>query len=566
MSVTITQSLMERLDSEPDAIACHLVDATGTAQAISVRKLIERSRQFAASLPPRSEGCCQIQVCLYQGLDLLASFLGSILAGHVPSMVAPPSPRMDAAKYSRNFRQMLGHVEPDIVFTDSVVLEKLETTVPRENLKSRLILPGELVETSDFSTVFNDPDEVAIVQHSSGTTGQQKGVALSHREIMNHNKLYCECLKVNKADTIVSWLPLYHDMGFIACFMLPVTTGIPFVQMSPFDWVTKPVLLLDQIHKFHGTLCWMPNFAFSFMTDSIRESQLADGLDISSIRAWVNCSEPAYYSSMERFADRFADYGVTKNQFSVSYAMAENVFAVTQSQPGEVKVLAVNRERLSQGEVVVEDNPDEAYAYVSNGRTVAGTDLRILDEHGQATENLEDTVGEIALRGRTLFTGYFKRDDLTKAAFTNDGFYMTGDIGFIHDSEVYITGRKKDVIIIQGRNFYPSDIEEAVGDIDGIIRGRVVALGMADESNGTDKLVILAECDKDHAEETRKLSLHVRQTVAQAFDCNPGEVKILADRWLIKSTAGKLARKENREKYLAEKIARKQNREISCVH
>jgi fatty-acyl-CoA synthase len=546
---TLGRVLLRRLDEEPDAVACLLVKSDGESERVTVRELMSRAHAFAAAYGPAKDGRKLVAVCLYHGLDLHAAFVGAILAGHIPTMIAPPSPRMEPAKYTDSFCRMLRHIRPSFVVADGAALEKLDAPALKEFSGSELIDAASVrASGARFEPWDGDPGEVALLQHSSGTTGLQKGVALSHRAVMNHNRAYAERMRLTRDDVIVSWLPLYHDMGFVACFLLPLLARVPFVELSPFDWVLRPVSLFEQIHKHGATLCWMPNFAFQFMADSVRASQTPAGLRLDSLRAWVNCSEPVQHSAHRAFLERFKEYGAREGQLTASYAMAENVFAVTQSGPGDYRVIKVNRRLFTDEHVIEEDDGDDALAFVSNGAPVEGTEVAVLDESGRALP--EGRVGELAVRGEYLFSGYFRREDLTREAMTADGWYKTGDLGFVRDGEVYVTGRKKDLIIIQGRNFYPADVEKVAARVEGVTAGRVVVFGLADERAGTEGLVVLAESEEFEGENARRLALKVRNAVAQELDCTPRDVRVVPPRWLVKSTAGKLARADNRSKYL----------------
>ncbi len=318
---------------------------------------------------------------------------------------------------------------------------------------------------------------------------------------------------------IVSWLPLYHDMGFVACFLLPLLRRLLLVEISPFDWVRKPVLLLEQIHKHKGTLCWLPNFAYAFLAESVRPSQISQDLDLSGVRAWINCSEPVYHSSHTAFLEKFRPYGANQSQLTASYAMAENVFAVTQSLPGKYRTLSVNRETFTAAHQVEPDDGPNSLTFVSNGCPLEHTEVVAVDETGRLLPG--GHVGELFVRGVHRFAEYFRRDDLTLAALDENGWFRPGDMGFLFDGELYVTGRKKDLIIIQGRNYYPTDIEEVVGRIDGIAPGRVVAFGLADEASGTERLIILAEAEDRAVGQERQLALMIRNHVAQELDCTP---------------------------------------------
>jgi fatty-acyl-CoA synthase len=548
--MTLSQIFLRRLEEEPDAVACQLVGNDGGVDVVTVRQLIERATAFAARYGSAAGGRKIVAVCLYHGRDLHAAFVGALLAGHIPTMVAPPSPRMNDAKYTDSFVRMLNHIRPEFVVADGTALAKLDALALKSFPESELIDPVSVPASESFAPWEGETEDVALLQHSSGTTGLQKGVALSHRAIINHSRAYAERLKLTSDDVIVSWLPLYHDMGFIACFILPLLARVPFIELSPFEWVLRPVLLLQEIHRHRATFCWMPNFAFQFMAESIPTHQIPAGLRLDSIRVWVNCSEPVQHEAHDAFLKRFGEYGVRREQFTASYAMAENVFAVTQSVPGEGRVLSVNCRDFSLEHRVAADTTEAALKFVSNGKVVEGTELIVLDEEERRLP--DDRVGELAIRGDYRFSGYFRREDLTEESLIEDGWYKTGDLGFIHDGEVYVTGRKKDLIIIQGRNFYPSDIEKIVAEVEGVSAGRVVVFGLPNERKGTEGLIILAESEQQETDEARRLSLRIRNAVAQELDCTPQDVRIVPLRWLIKSTAGKLARNDNRNKYQQE--------------
>lgn len=548
-TTTLGRVLLRRLEEEPDAVACELVGSDGEAERVTVRELMSRALDFAARYGSAEGGGKIVAVFLYHGLDLHAAFVGAILAGHIPTMIAPPSPRMEAAKYTDSFRRMLQHIRPSYVVADGGALARLDALALREFHGSELIDAATVRgDGARFEPWEGDAEEVALLQHSSGTTGLQKGVALSHRAVLRHNRAYAERMRLTPDDRIVSWLPLYHDMGFVACFLLPLLARVPFVELSPFDWVLRPVSLFEQIQGRRATLCWMPNFAFQFMADSVRPAQIPSGLSLASVRAWVNCSEPVQHSAHRAFLERFAEYGADERQLTASYAMAENVFAVTQSKAGEYRVLRVNRRLFTDEHRVELDEGETALAFVSNGTPVEGTEVAVIDE-GERTLR-ENRVGELGVRGDYLFSGYFRREDLTREAVTAEGWYKTGDLGFVREGHIYITGRKKDLIIVQGRNFYPADVEKVVARVEGVRAGRVVVFGLANERAGTEGLIVLAEGEEFEGDEARRLSLRIRNAVAQELDCTPQDVRVVPPRWLVKSTAGKLARADNRSKYL----------------
>jgi len=548
---TLLEALQHRLDHDPDGTAAVFVWPDRDDERWTFRRMLGLAWGFAERITHATTDDEQADeprltaICLGHSPELHAAFLGALLAGRVPTMVAPPSPRMERRKYTDAFARMLDHVRPSEVITSSSVLASLEELTP-EALAGHRLLAAETISPSPARGIpVVSADDVALVQHSSGTTGLQKGVAITHRALFAQLRSYADTLSLTNEDVIVSWLPLYHDMGFVACFLLPLVTGVPVVELSPFDWVARPQTLLTAIERHRGTLAWLPNFAFSFL-GSVRTSDGEGAPDLSSVRAFVNCSEPVMAASHRAFAKRWPD--VRPSQLTTCYAMAENVFAVTQSPVGEApRVAQLSRRALEverRAAAVVGDEP--AVELTSNGRPIAGVSVAILDADGASLP--EGRVGEIGVKGTSLFEGYFHRPDLTAAAFV-DGWYRTGDLGFIVDGELYVTGRKKDLVILAGRNFHPGDIEAEVSTIEGVLPGRVAAFGDSDEASGTELLVIVAESELEDRAVKAKLELEIRKRVAQTFDCTVARTAIVPPRWLVKSTSGKVARADTRAKY-----------------
>lgn len=562
---TVTSVLQNLLEDKPESTACILIYPDKPDETYSVRQLLKRATDFAGSFESVSSDSKQLVcICLYHGLDLIAAFIGSFLAGHIPTMIAPPSPRMEREKYVLSFERMIECLRPACVVTGRDVITNLDELELGGVFTGKVIYNHEVpkrAKESDlkkFATEAN-PEDIVLLQHSSGTTGLQKGVALSHRAVLNQVFTYAVALSLRADDVIVSWLPLYHDMGLIACFLLPLLCGVPFVQMSPFDWVLRPVMLLEAIDRYKGTLSFLPNFAYEFLRSSVRASQM-ESLSLSSLRGLINCSEPVSNRTHTHFLEKFQSAGIRPDQLWACYAMAENVFAVTQSPVGiRATVDRIKRESFTNNHLSLPSEPDQKetniFEFVSCGRPIKGTEIRIMGNDDRIYP--ERTIGEICIRGNSLFDGYYSRDDLTQSAFTSNGWYKTGDLGYIADGNLFITGRKKSLIIVQGRNFYSADIEAIVSEIKGVIAGRVVALGMWDERLGTESITILAETDNITPQLRGKIELEIRQRVAQELDCTVGEMHFVPPRWLIKSTSGKISHSDNKRKFLKEIVNRK---------
>jgi acyl-CoA synthetase (AMP-forming)/AMP-acid ligase II len=396
------------------------------------------------------------------------------------------------------------------------------------------------------------------LQHSSGSTGLQKGVMLSHRAVLNQIASYSEAIQLSPDDIVVSWLPLYHDMGLIAGFIMPILQGIPLVLMSPFHWIRDPRILLWAIHNHRGTLCWLPNFAYNFLATRIRPATIA-GLDLSSLRAVINCSEPVYAESHRAFLEQYAYYGLRESALATCYAMAENTFAVTQSVLDAPPALDVvdRRALMEERQAIPVDSGLKPIAptmtFVSCGIPIPNCEIKITDEQRQPLP--ERRVGEIALRGDSMLTGYYQRPDAS-AEVMADGWYFTGDMGYIADGELYITGRKKDLIIVGGKNVYPQDIENLLNDIPGLHPGRAVAFGVFNEQLGTEDVAVVAEADTDDLDARADIMREIRARVAQSTDVMARYVHLVDAKWLIKTSSGKIARRANRDKFLDEVLNR----------
>ncbi|HEY6548192.1 MAG TPA: AMP-binding protein, partial [Vicinamibacteria bacterium] len=456
-------------------------------------------------------------------LDTVCAFWGALVLGAVPSVFPTLTEKLDRGLYLESVAQMARQSNVTALVTADTFAPQLRPLV-----QCPVLSAGELEgQGADAPAYAPTPGAVAFLQHSSGTTGLQKGVALSHEAVLNQLASCGDALGLRPDDVVVSWLPLYHDMGLIAGFLLPMVQGLPLVLMSPFDWVAHPALLLRALHEHAGTLVWLPNFAYHHCARRIRKRDSA-GLDLSRVRSFINCSEPVHAESHALFLGRFAENGVHEGQLAVSYAMAENTFAVTQTPPGRPP-------RLDH--VTLAASPSRTA--VSCGTPVAGTEVRVADEEGRPLAERE--VGELLVRGDCLFAGYHGRPDLDRQAF-REGWYRTGDMGYLAEGEVYVVGRKKDLIINGGKNVYPQDLEAIVNTVAGVHPGRAVAFGVYDEREGTEVVAVVAEVDETDPGRRHEIEQAVRQRLAQGASVTASHVTLVDDRWLIKTSSGKVAR------------------------
>ena len=516
---------------------------------ITRRQFGERVRETAVALQnlglqPRD----LVIIAHTQNLESIYAFWGAMLAGATPSMFPTLTEKLDPAIYMNSLAELVSFSDVRAILTTDEFAPQLAARVPCPVIGNPLSVIGDKPPATSRQPPAANPDDIAFLQHSSGTTGLQKGVALSHRAALNQIASYSDAIGLNERDVIVSWLPLYHDMGLIAGFLLPLVQGAPLVLMSPFDWAKHPALLFRAIDEHRGTLCWLPNFAYNHCARRIRGRDAAR-FSLASMRLFINCSEPVRHDSYQLFLERFAGLGVTSAMLGVSYAMAENTFAITQTPPGTLARLdVVDRVALEQNQAakpVPADHPD-ALTLVSCGPPVAGTAVRVIDETGNPLP--ERRVGEFAIQSDYMLTEYYKRDDLRPF---HDGWFLTGDTGYVADGEVYVIGRAKDLIINAGKNIYPQDIEAIVNSVPGVHAGRAVVFGVPDVREGTELIAVVAEVVTDDPAERQTINKAIRQAVARGSLVSVSYVTLVDARWLIKTSSGKIARAANREKWLS---------------
>jgi fatty-acyl-CoA synthase len=482
-----------------------------------------------------------------QSLESIYMFWAALYLGAIPSMFPTLTAKLDPKIYMNSMAELVELSNVKAILTTDEFAPQLKPHV-KCNVFSSSELKTETVTTVSFYSGI--PTETAFLQHSSGTTGLQKGVALSHFSVLNQIASYSDAISLNKNDVIVSWLPLYHDMGLIAGFIMPLMQGVPLVLMSPFDWVAHPAMLLRAIHDYKGTLCWLPNFAYNHMARRIRQRDTEE-ISLASMRSFINCSEPVRADSHALFLERFASNGVNEKMLQVSYAMAENTFAITQSPINTVPVVDyVLRTDLQEKELATPTTPDNplAIAQTSCGKPITNTQVKIVNEQGDTLPDRH--VGEIRVKSDFMLTNYYKRPDLQ--VFDKDGWYLSGDKGYLVDGQVFVVGRIKDLIINAGKNVYPQDLEAIVNTVDGIHAGRAVVFGVADEKEGTELIAVVAEVDTHDSDERKRISQAIRQTIVQQSDVTVNFVKLVDTGWLIKTSSGKISRSKNRDKWLQE--------------
>ena len=526
-------------------------------QEITYRQLILGANQYASTYAREEIKSGEVILLILQhGQDLVFSFWGAILHGAIPAVMPFLSEKLSPERYRADLASLISITKPSAIITSAEFEEEARSAlVPGDSIR-KVIVTNTIEPQSepDFDSLQGmkaAPEDIVILQHSSGTTGLQKGVALSHKAVLNQLEAYSKAINLDaEKDVIVSWLPLYHDMGLISCFLMPILLRVPVIEMSPFDWVRAPYKLMQSVSQYKGTLSWLPNFAYNFCANKIRERNL-EGVHLSTWRAIINCSEPVHAESHKLFAEKFEKFGLRPQALHTSYAMAENVFGVTQSSLEHGPTVdEIDRESFMTDRLATPPKAGRpSMKMLSSGRLLDNTKIRIVNENG---EDIPDRlVGEIMLQSNCMLTGYYNRPDATELALRG-GWFLTGDYGYLADGELYVSGRKKDMIIVGGKNIYPQDLETLTSEVPGVHPGRTVAFGMYDEEAGTEEVVIIAEVDSEEPSEQEVIADAIRKHVTKSSAIALRHVRVVDEKWILKTSSGKTARSANKEKFLKE--------------
>ena len=489
----------------------------------------------------------RIALVLPEGHDFVLSFLGASFAGLVPVPIFPRA----TFKAIDSYVDVLAHITEA---SGAKVMLTAESTKPfveqvlTRNVGLETLLTVETAFAGDpppFTPVPITEDDLCFLQFTSGSTSKPKGVMVTHANLVANATAFLgpDGLKRNDNDVGISWLPLYHDMGLIGFALGTIICDIPVVIMPTAMFARTPRLWLETIHKHKGTITYAPNFAYALVAKRIKESDLAS-LDLSTLRVAGCGAEPIRGQTLLEFAEKLKPAGFRGDEvFLPSYGMAESTLAITFHQLGTPMILdrvdaaAMQRGRAEPATAATE----HVLELVSCGVPFPGHELRIVTEGGKVAGERE--VGELIVRGPSVTAGYFQNAEATAEAW-RDGWMHTGDLAYIAGGNVYICGRLKDLIIINGANHYPQDIEWVVGDIEGVRRGNVVAFSTI--LDGTEKLVLLAEGNSGDAPALRD---QIARAVSENFGLQPSHVGIVPVGALPKTSSGKAQRRKSKAMY-----------------
>ena len=481
--------------------------------------------------------------------DLLVAFFAVVLAGGVPVPLYPPLRASEFVEYWRRQAGILRNCAARFLVVAEALHAHRHTIGTLTGSVERLVTVAELDrQGAALEPAALGRDDLAMLQYTSGSTADPKGVMLSHANLLANIREMGRSIGVSADDTFVSWLPLYHDMGLIGAWLGCLYFGVPLVLMPPQSFLLRPERWLWAIHRYGATLSAAPNFAYELCLHRVADTDI-EGLDLKRLRLSFCGAEPVAPETMERFCARFAASGFRRESLFPVYGLAENALALTFPPPGRgARLLRIERDRfLRDGAAVPSVDADAVcLTFVSCGFPLAGHEVRIVDA---SDRELPDAMqGTIQFRGPSATSGYYRNPELTRRLF-HDGWLDTGDLGFLCAGELYLTGRVKDLIIRAGRHLHPQAIEQSVAEVPGVRRGRVAVFGV--EAEGTERLVVVAETRVDSDREREAMRSAIQAAVQDVAAEPADDVVLAAPGTVLKTSSGKLRRAACRAAYEA---------------
>jgi 1-acyl-sn-glycerol-3-phosphate acyltransferase len=527
-------------------------------QTISYAELDQESRTVAAGLIERGlEQGDRVAIMLPTEAAFFEAFFGVLYAGGVPVPIYPPFRRAQVEDHLRRQATVLMNAGASFLIVGSEFRTVGQLML---GLAEDLHHVETVKELSRVGAVDKPlpagPDTIALIQYTSGSTGDPKGVVLTHANLLANIRAVGEALAASSSDVFVSWLPLYHDMGLIGAWLGALHYGVPTVIMPPLAFLADPGRWLRAIGRHRATLSAAPNFAYELCCKNVHDEDIK-GLDLSSLRMLMNGAEPVSPGTIARFTARFAKFGFPAKAMAPVYGMAENSVGLTCPPVGRGPIVdRVQRSALSRDGKARPAQPDDATAleFMACGWPIAGHEIRIVDEAG--VEVPERTEGRLQFKGPSATQGYFRNEEKTKALF--DGEWLeSGDRAYIAGGDVFITGRIKDIIIKAGRNIYPQELEELVGGVEGVRKGCVAAFPSTLGGASTERLVLLVETRLTAQSALEALRNKIIEIAKTQLDMAPDEVVLTPPNTVPKTSSGKLRRSAARSLYESGSLSKK---------
>ena len=557
-SQSMVEVLQWHIQQHPDRPHIRLYDDETDGQILTYHDLWEGAKINAAGLQNRGLKPGEtVAIILPTGPDYFFTFFGILLAGGVPVPLYPPARLAHMEDYLKRQSHILNNCRAPFLITIK------EAKRFAYLLKSHAISLKDVFTVKDLTSLggeYLQPNfslnDIAFIQYTSGSTGNPKGVTLTNANLIASIRAMGEALQVKSSEVLVSWLPLYHDMGLIGAWLGSLYYGMLVVIMSPLDFLNRPQRWLWALHRHRGNISVAPNFAYEMCLKRVKEEDL-EGLDLSTWRVAMNGAEPVSSETIWAFYERFRKYGFTQEACLPVYGLAESSLGLTFPPLGRPPLIdSIKRDPLMKSGKALSAAMNDAHTIqcVSCGFPLPKHEVKIVDTTGRELPDRQE--GRLFFRGPSATTGYFRNPEESRKLFQGE-WLDSGDMGYIANGELYITGRKKDVIIRAGRNIYPQALEEAVGDIAGIRKGNVVVFGADDPISKTEKLVVIAETRETESSKRDDLNRMINNLGVDLLGSPPDDVLLVPPTTLLKTSSGKIRRSACRELYEKNNIVKK---------
>ena len=549
---TLTEMLDWHVLAHPDRPHVCFIDDGGGESVLTYAGLREAARAISAGLGRRDLAPGQtVAIMLPTCPEFFAAFFGILMAGGVPVPIYPPARPSQIEDHLRRQAAILRNAEARVLVTVEEARRAARFLRAQVASLRHVATPSEIsVAAGDSPGIPSRPEDLAFLQYTSGSTGEPKGVALTHANLLANVRAMGTALKAESTDVFVSWLPLYHDMGLIGAWLGSMYHAVKLVAMSPLTFLTRPERWLWAIHRHGGTLSAAPNFAYDLCLKRIDDRDV-EGLDLSSWRVAANGAEPVIAGTVEGFCERFAAYGFRRESMKPVYGLAEcSVGLAFPPLDGAAAIDRVDRERFTlRGEAVPAGDTPSPLSFVACGRPLPGHEIRVVDERGRELPGGRE--GRLQFRGPSATQGYHRNPAATADLFDGD-WLESGDLAYVRDGDVYLTGRSKDLIIKAGRNIYAQEIERAVGQVEGVRMGCVAVFGVPDRATGAEKLIVMAETREKRDDRLQELRRRVEEATLDAVGAPADDVALVPPRTVLKTSSGKIRRVACRMAYEAE--------------
>jgi acyl carrier protein len=548
---TLTEALEYHVEKQPDRLTVFLYEEQKEIP-ITYRVLYDGALNYAARLAEAGLTPGQmVAIMLPTSKEYLFAFYGTLLAGGVPVPLYPPARLTTIEDHMTRHVGILKNAGATIMIT--IPEAKALAWLLRAQVESlhAVLVPADFTSETgvSFTPVKGRSGHIGFLQYTSGSTGNPKGVVLTHENLLANVQAMGRAVSAGSSDVFVSWLPLYHDMGLIGGCFATMFLGFPVVLMSPLAFLSRPSSWLRAIHRHRGTISGGPNFSYELCIRRIQEREM-EGIDLSSWRFAFNGAEPVSPETIVSFENKFSKWGLRKNAISPVYGLAECSVGLAFTTPGEPwRMDTLDRETFTTTGEAVDAGPQDPapLKIVGCGHVIAGHDVRVVDAAGFELPDRHE--GALQFRGPSATTGYYRNPEGTKGLFAGGGWLNTGDRAYLADGMIYLSGREKDIIIRGGRNISPYELEEAVGDLPGIRRGCVAVFGSMDRASGTERVVVLAETREQdpsaHEELKKKINALAMSLIAAPAD----DVVLAPPATVPKTSSGKIRRVAAREYY-----------------